>query len=155
MKRKIQWSKIISHLEKCIITAASNLTNWLNEVVDPPKILNGSNFSKVFVILLPWNRVIIYVVPGENIRLTIYINKVAVCVCLSGTFSFTIVTITKILVQTFTTRAKTTKSITYFCFTITQVLVQTHTTRGKQLQRYSSSIPTGTTAVLDKNISWR
>ena len=42
-----------------------------------------------------------------------YINKVAVCVCvcLSGTFSYT---------------------ITYFYVTITQVLVQTFTTRGKQ-----------------------
>ena len=52
--------------------------------------------------------------------LVIYINKVAVClfVCLSGTFSFTIVTITQVLVQIFTTRGK---AITYFNVTITKV----------------------------------
>ena len=56
----------------------------------------------------------------------IYINKVAVClfVCLSGTFSFTIVMITQVLVQTLTTRGKTTNLITYFCVTITNILVQ-------------------------------
>ena len=76
----------------------------------------------------------------------IYINKVAVClfVCLSGTFSFTIVMITQVLVQTFTTRGKTTNSITYFCVTITQVLVQTYTTRRKQQLCYSFTIPTRT-----------
>ena len=73
----------------------------------------------------------------------IYINKVAVCVfvclcvCLSRTFSFTIFTITQ--VKTFTTIGKTTNSIKYFCVTITQVLVQTFTTRGKQQWWYSSS----------------
>ena len=66
----------------------------------------------------------------RTVTIVIYIDKVAVC--LSGTFSFTIVTITQVLVQTFTTGGKTTNSITYFCVMITQVLVQTYTTRGKQ-----------------------
>lgn len=46
---------------------------------------------------------------GDHLKL-IYINKVAVWVfvCLSETFSFTIVTITQVLVQTFATRRKTT-----------------------------------------------
>ena len=70
--------------------------------------------------------------------LDIYINKVAVC--LSRTFSFTIVIITQVLVQTFTTRGKTTNSITYLCVTIPQVLVQTYTSRGKQQWQNSSSI---------------
>ena len=46
-----------------------------------------------------------------ELKTLIYIYKVAVC--LSGTFSFTIVKITKVLVQTLTTRGKTTNSITY------------------------------------------
>ena len=45
------------------------------------------------------------------------------CVCLSQTFSYTItnfcVRITQVLVQTFTTRGKTTNLITYFCVMIT------------------------------------
>ena len=67
----------------------------------------------------------------------IYINKVAVCVFVLK-ISFTIVIITQVLVHTFTTRGKTTYSITYFVM-ITQVLVQTFNTRGKY---YSSSSST-------------
>ena len=52
-------------------------------------------------------------------------------VCFSGTFSFKIVMITQVLVQTFTTTGKTTNSITYFCVTFTHILVKSFNTRGK------------------------
>ena len=45
--------------------------------------------------------------------------------------TYIFVTITQVLVQTFTTRGKTPNSITYYFVMITQVLVQTFNTRGK------------------------
>ena len=127
------------------------------------------------------------------IRLYIYIDKVAVCLFVQNIFlhnlchnyprlssnfyhqlntttnliAYFYVTITKVLVQTCTTRGKqqwcssssiptrirwcwhysSSIPITYFCVTITQVLAKIYTTRGKQhvgAKHYSSSIPTRT-----------
>ena len=44
--------------------------------------------------------------------------------------------LTQVLVQTFTTRGKTTCSITCFCVTITHIFVQSFNTRGNYQRRY-------------------
>ena len=81
----------------------------------------------------------------------IYINKVAVCVFVfPENFPFTIVMITKVFVQTFTTRGKTTNSITYFCVTISQVLYHQGKTTMALLFQYpnSNKMAHGATEVL-------